>query len=128
MKLWLDTHIFLWFISADARLPDGIQAHIRDRDNEVYLRVISIWEAIIKNRIGKRPLPDSPETYLSKQRERHLISSLGLDEASVLQLAKIPLLHRDPFDRILICQAVEHDLTVATVDDAICNYSVKTLR
>lgn len=103
MKLLLDTHIFLWFISADARLPDHIRDHIRDNDHEVYLSVISIWEAIIKNRIGKLSLPESPEPYLSKQRERHLISSLGLDESSVFQLTKLPLLHRDPFDRILIC-------------------------
>ena len=128
MKLLLDTHIFLWFISADVRLPDVIQDHIRDPDNEVYRSVTSIGEAIIKNQIGRLPLPQSPETYLLEQRERHLLSSLPLDEAFVVQLAKLPLLHRDPFDRILICQAIEHDLTIATVDDAICNYSVKTLR
>jgi PIN domain nuclease of toxin-antitoxin system len=128
MKLLLDTHIFLWFISADARLPDMVRDHIRDPDNEVYLSVISVWEATIKNQIGRLPLPQSLETYLSRQREHHLISSLALDESSVIHLAKLPLLHRDPFDRILICQAIEHDLTIATVDEAICNYSVKTLR
>jgi len=103
MRLLLDTHIFLWFISAEGRLPDSIRDHIRNPDNEVYLSVISIWEAIIKNRIGRLPLPQPPEIYLSGQRERHLISSLALDEPSVIQLAKLPLLHRDPFDRILIC-------------------------
>jgi PIN domain nuclease of toxin-antitoxin system len=128
MRLLLDTHIFLWFISADSRLPDMISDHVRDLNNEVYLSVISIWEAIIKHQIGRLPLPQSPETYLSEQRRRHLISSLALDEASVNQLAKLPLLHRDPFDRILICQAMAHDLTIATVDDAICSYAIKTLR
>ena len=128
MRLLLDTHIFLWFISADARLPDMIRDHIRDPDNEVFLSAISIWEGVIKNQIGRLPLPQSPETYLAEQRGRHLISSLALDEPSVIRLAKLPLLHRDPFDRILICQAIEHDLTMATVDDTICNYSVRTLR
>ena len=128
MRLLLDTHIFLWFISADARLPRVIRDHIRDPDNDVYLSVVSIWEAMIKNQIGRLPLPQSPETYLPEQRERHRVSSLGLDEPSVMRLAKLPLLHRDPFDRILICQAMEHDLAIATLDAAIFSYAVKTVR
>jgi|SRR5205085_5338211 len=127
MRLLLDTHIFLWFISADTHLPEIIRDQIRNPDNEVYLSVISLWEAIIKHQIGRLPLPQSPETYLSEQRERHRISSLSLDEPSVVRLAKLPLLHRDPFDRILVCQAVEHDLIIATVDAAICNYAITTL-
>ena len=128
MRLLLDTHIFLWYISADQRLPDIVRDNIRDTQNEIYLSAVSIWEAIIKNQIGKLPLPNSPEIYLPEQRERHLISSLGLDESSVAQLVKLPRLHRDPFDRILICQALEHDLVIATTDDAICNYAVNVLR
>ncbi|HKS42728.1 MAG TPA: type II toxin-antitoxin system VapC family toxin [Blastocatellia bacterium] len=128
MNLLLDTHVFLWFISGDKRLPNVIRDSIRDSQNEVYLSVASIWEAIIKNRIGKLPLPASPEIYLPTQRERHFISSLFLDEASVMRLAGLPGIHRDPFDRILICQALQHDLTIATTDDAICAYSCKILR
>jgi PIN domain nuclease of toxin-antitoxin system len=70
------------------------------------------------------PLPEPPEIYLPKQREQHLISSLSLDEASVAQLAKLRLLHRDPFDRMLICQAVQHNLTIAIIDGAIRAYPV----
>jgi PIN domain nuclease of toxin-antitoxin system len=128
MNLLLDTHVFLWFISGDKRLPNIIRDSIRDSQNEVYLSVASIWEAIIKNHIGKLPLPASPEIYLPTQRERHFISSLFLDEASVMRLAGLPGIHRDPFDRILICQALQHDLTIATTDDAICAYSCKILR
>ena len=128
MNLLLDTHVFLWFISGDKRLPNIIRDSICDSQNEVYLSVASIWEAIIKNCIGKLPLPESPEIYLPAQRERHFISSLFLDEASVMRLAGLPGIHRDPFDRILICQALQHDLTIATTDDAICAYSCKILR
>ena len=124
MKLLLDTHIFLWYISGDNRLPDALRDDIRNGNNEVYLSVVSIWEAIVKYQIGKLPLPEPPEIYLPKQREQHLISSLSLDEASVAQLAKLPLLHRDPFDRMLICQAVQHNLTIATMDGAIRAYPV----
>jgi PIN domain nuclease of toxin-antitoxin system len=68
------------------------------------------------------------EEYLPEQRERHLISSLPLDERSVARLVTLPLIHRDPFDRMLIYQAVEHDLTIVTVDAAICVYTNNVLR
>jgi len=127
MKLLLDTHVFLWYISGDKKLTDEATEIIRNPTNEVYLSVVSLWEAIIKYQIGKLPLPQLPETYLPEQRDRHRISSLSLDEASVKQLAKLPALHRDPFDRMIICQAREHDMTIVTVDPSIRAYSVTVL-
>ncbi|MGK7956442.1 MAG: type II toxin-antitoxin system VapC family toxin [Crocosphaera sp.] len=127
MKILLDTHIFLWFISGDNRLSIDICNSIRDSGNEVYLSVVSIWECIVKYQLGKLPLPESPEIYLPKQRNRHQILNLNLDENSVTQLAKLPLLHRDPFDRMLICQALQNNLTIVTVDKAIRNYQVRIL-
>lgn len=127
MRLLLDTHIFLWFISGDKRLPEGMRDSIRDRNNEVYLSVVSLWEAIIKYRLGRLPLPEAPNIYLPIQRQKHQIASLSVDEASVSQLADLPKSHRDPFDRMLICQAIEHGLTIVTVDDAICAYPVAVL-
>jgi len=127
MRLLLDTHIFLWFISGDKRLPEGVRDIIRDLDNEVYLSVVSLWEAIVKYRLGRLPLPQPPDTYLPIQRQKHQIASLSLDEASVSQLADLPQIHSDPFDRMLICQALEHGLTVVTVDATICAYPVPIL-
>jgi PIN domain nuclease of toxin-antitoxin system len=127
MKLLLDTHVFLWFISRDNRLPDAMRESIRDLNNEVYLSVVSLWEVIIKHQLGRLPLPQPPEVYLPVQRERHQISSLSLDEASVSQLANLPLIHRDPFDRMLICQAMQHGLTIVTVDNAVGKYPVPVL-
>lgn len=127
MKLLLDTHVFLWYISGDKRLPGAMRDSIRDPNNEVYLSVVSVWETIVKYQLGKLPLPKPPESYLPLQREQHQLSSLPLDEASVSQLAKLPSIHRDPFDRMLICQAIEHGLTIATVDAAIYGYPVPIL-
>lgn len=127
MKILLDTHIFLWFISGDSRLSIDIRDTIRDSDNAVYLSVVSVWEAIVKYQLGKLPLPDSPEIYLPEQRERHQIASLAIDESSVAQLAQIPPLHRDPFDRMLICQALQNELAIATVDAAIRAYCVSVI-
>ena len=127
MKILLDTHIFLWFISGDRRLSTDLQDTIRDTDNAVYLSAVSVWESIIKYQLGKLPLPESPETFLPKQRNLHEIASLAVDETSVIQLAQLPPLHRDPFDRMLIAQALQNGLTIATVDGAIRAYSVEVI-
>lgn len=123
MKLLLDTHIFLWYITGDPRLPPSMTAIIRDPFNEVYLSVISIWEVIVKCKLGKLYLPQSPDIYIPQQRQRHKIESLPIDEDSVAKLIKLPLLHKDPFDRMLLCQALRYDLTVVSVDDAVRAYS-----
>lgn len=127
MNLLLDTHIFLWFISGDARLLGSLRQIIRNPENDVYMSVVSIWEVIIKYGLGKLPLPEPPEIYLPKQRRLHLIQSLPVDEDSVSQLSKLPLLHRDPFDRMLISQALQYNLTIATVDNAIRAYPVPVI-
>jgi PIN domain nuclease of toxin-antitoxin system len=128
MRLLLDTHIFLWFISKDERLPEPIKEQIQDSENDVYLSVVSLWEIITKSQIGKLALPEAAENYIPAQRERHQIECLNLDEASVTHLAKLPAFHRDPFDRMLICQSIEHGLTLVTVDDAIRQYPVSILK
>lgn len=127
MKLLLDTHIFLWFIGADGRLPGDLSDTIRDPDNEIFLSVVSVWEAIIKSNLDKLTLPGPPGVYLPKQRLRHSIASLPVDEASVAELATLPSLHRDPFDRLLVCQAIRHGLTLATLDQAVRSYPVAVI-
>ncbi|MDD1418633.1 type II toxin-antitoxin system VapC family toxin [Dolichospermum sp. ST_sed1] len=101
MKLLVDTHIFLWFITNNNRLSRKYCDSISNADNEIYLSVVSVWEAMIKYQLGKLALPESPDIYLPKQREKHLISSLSIDETTIAQLAKLPSLHHDPFDRLL---------------------------
>ncbi|KAA6183061.1 type II toxin-antitoxin system VapC family toxin [Thiohalocapsa marina] len=124
MNPLLDTHIFLWYISADSRLAPEIAQAIREPENRVYLSPVSLWECLVKHGLGKLPLPDAPETWLPRQRQRHGIATLDLDEASVRHLAKLPPLHRDLFDRMLICQAIEHGLVLVTVDEAVRQYPI----
>ena len=100
---------------------------IQDPANQVYLSVVSIWEVIVKHRLGKLPLPHAPEEYLPEQRQRHRISSMPMDEPSVTRLSSLPSIHRDPFDRMLICQAMEYNLTLVTVDDKISAYPVQVM-
>lgn len=127
MRLLLDTHVFLWYISADPKLPPRFRADIQDPANDVYLSVVSVWEAVIKHGLGKLPLPAPPASYLPQQRNAHGIATLPIDEDAMPHLAGLPLLHRDPFDRLMVAQALEHGLTVVTVDPDIASYGVPLL-
>ncbi len=127
MKLLLDTSVFLWFISGDDRLPAETRRLIRAPDHDVWLSVISLWEAVVKQQLGRLSLPAPAWSYLTTQRERHQIASLPLDDAAVRHLSKLPAVHRDPFDRMLVCQAIEHDLQLVTTDEFMRRYPVKTL-
>jgi PIN domain nuclease of toxin-antitoxin system len=124
MKFLLDTHIFLWFISGDKRLPAAMRNTILNLNNEVFLSVVSVWERILKNQIGKLPLPQNAGIYIPHQRRKHKIKSLNLGENAIKQLANLPNLHRDPFDRLLICQTLSGKMTILTVDAQIRAYSV----
>jgi PIN domain nuclease of toxin-antitoxin system len=127
MRLLLDTHVFLWYITADPRLPVSFQAAIQDPANEVFLSVVSIWEAVIKYELGKLPLPSPPADYLPRQRHAHGIAAMPIEEGAMQHLAGMPLLHRDPFDRLLIAQALQQGLTIATVDPQVLAYPIATL-
>ncbi|MBS0261946.1 MAG: type II toxin-antitoxin system VapC family toxin [Planctomycetes bacterium] len=124
MNLLLDTHVFLWYISDDPKLPVAIFNSIRDRSNHVYLSVVSVWEAVIKHKLGKLALPAPPAIFLPQQRESHEITSLPVDENAMQYLASLPTWHRDPFDRLLIAQTLQHQFVFATVDPEIAAYPV----
>ena len=125
MKLLLDTCTFLWWTENSPRLPKGVRSAVSDPADEVYVSTASIWEISVKHHVGRLPLPQPPERFCHEQRERHGFLSLPIDEASVLQLHRLPPLHKDPFDRILVCQAIEHGMTLLTPDRLIAQYSVR---
>ena len=123
MRLLLDTYIFLWLINDNSRLSSKYRQEIQNPNNEKFLSVVSLWECVIKYQIGKLKFPSSPETYLPIQRSKHLVKSLIVDENSITQLINLPLIYRDPFDRLIISQALQYDLTILTEDKAILAYS-----
>lgn len=126
MKLLLDTCTFLWLITDDPALSRKARDLFTDPVNEAYLSTISVWEIEVKFGLGKLPLPQAPERFIPAQRERHGVVTLPLEEQSVFYLSRLPSLHRDPFDRMLICQAIHHELTLLTPDPLITQYAVKT--
>lgn len=124
MKLLLDTCTFLWAVRGDAQLSGAAAALFRDPDNEVFLSAVSAWEIAVKHHLGKLPLADAPSAYVPRERRRHGIDALPLDEAATLMLGKLPAAHGDPFDRLLVCQAIHHGLVLLTPDPAIHRYPV----
>lgn len=125
MRLLLDTSTFLWFITGSPQLPERVTAAIRFPENDVYLSVVSFWEVLLKHRLGRFSLPDLPSTYIPGQRTHHRIEALPLQEAAVGHLAKLPSVHNDPFDRLLICQALEHDLSIVSSDRLMHAYPIR---
>jgi len=126
MKLLLDTCAFLWIIRDKPEASRTARALFSDAANEVYLSSVSAWEIAVKHRLGKLPLGDVPVRYVPAERDKHGIESLHLAESDTLVLDKLPLLHQDPFDRMLICQAIANQMVILTPDPLITQYPVLT--
>lgn len=127
MKILLDTCTFLWMITDDPKLSQQARKLFVDPENAVYLSVASTWEIAIKYKLGKLPLPQLPQKYIPSKRKQHDIDSLPLDEDATLHLTKLPDFHKDPFDRILICQAIVAGLIILTPDELITQYPVRSV-
>jgi len=123
----LDTCSFLWLVSDDPQFSAEARVVFSDPGNEVYLSPVSVWEISIKHQLQRLPLPEPPQQFVPAQRKAHRIDTLPLDEESVLQLPRLPAYHKDPFDRMLVCQAIAHGLTLLTPDPLITRYPVRTI-
>ena len=127
MRLLLDTCTFLW-IAADApELSPRVRALFESPEHEVFLSAASAWEIGVKHALGRLPLPQPPGRFVPAMREMHAIESLAIDEESVLQADRLPPLHRDPFDRLLVCQAIVHGLTILSPDPLVAAYPVRVV-
>lgn len=126
MNVLLDTVAFLWWVTDDQALSVKAAGLIRDPSRRVFLSPVSVWEIVVKHAHGKLPLPEDPATLVPRLRNDHGFEELPLTEGAVLQLGKLPAFHRDPFDRMLLCQAIEHGLTVVTPDEELRRYPVRT--
>ena len=124
MKLLLDTCALIWLMTGERPLPDRV---IRDlATNDVIVSAASAWEIAIKHAKGALRLSQPPHQLVPAARARYGFSSLAIDEESALHVAKLPLLHADPFDRILVSQAIVHGLTIVTPDPLVTQYPART--
>lgn len=123
MKLLLDTQCWLWWFAQPERLSEEAIANIADETNELWFSVASIWEMGIKVAIGKLPLPEPVDSYISSRMGQLDVRSLEITAPHALQASALPLYHRDPFDRMLIAQSQLEDMTLVSADSIFQQYS-----
>ena len=122
--LLLDTHAFLWWLDDNPRLGARARAAIADPDNTVLVSAATAWEIAIKTGLGRLELGEPPEDVLPREIERGGFRPLAISVEHALVVRTLPLHHRDPFDRLLIAQAVAEGLRLVTADGAFANYDV----
>lgn len=127
MKLLLDTQCWLWWFSQPEKLSEQAIETIADETNELWFSVASVWEMGIKVAIGKLPLPEPIDDYVSTRMSQLGSRSLKITASHALRVAGLPLYHLDPFDRMLIAQAQIEDMTLVSADSMFKQYEVSLL-
>jgi PIN domain nuclease of toxin-antitoxin system len=126
-RLLLDTHVWLWSISAPDRLSPQVREQLDDPTTELYLSVAAVWEIAIKHAAGKLRYSGSPQTQVPIHIRRSGVATLGITVDHALQAAALPMHHRDPFDRLMLAQAASEQLVFATANARLAAYGVPLL-
>jgi len=123
MNILLDTHVLIWALENNPTLSDDAGKSIIQGKNIVFVSSASIWEIAIKISLGKLEAPDN----LQEEIKLHRFTPLSITHDHAELAGKLPPIHKDPFDRMLIAQAITEKLTLVTRDEKICRYAVSTL-
>jgi PIN domain nuclease of toxin-antitoxin system len=124
MRLLLDTHAFLWWVEDDSRLSRKARAAIAEPGNNCFLSLASSWEMAIKISLGKLRLAAPLERFIPEQLAANGFRELAIDFRHVARVSRLPFHHRDPFDRLLVAQALEENLTVVSADRVFRTYGL----
>jgi PIN domain nuclease of toxin-antitoxin system len=127
MRLLLDTHSFLWFITGDDRLSKTARGLVEDLGNQPWLSLASLWEIAIKTSIGRLELARPFGELIPEQMNLNGIEALDIRVEHLAQVAQLPFHHRDPFDRLLIAQAKVEDMPIVGADEVFDIYSITRL-
>jgi len=127
VRVLLDTHVFLWWMEQNPRLDAAHFEAIEDPENEVFVSAASTWETMIKAALGKVELPDGFERILPDLIHRGQIAFLPINMEHTLEIRRLPAIHRDPFDRMLIAQARVENMRLASLDQMIRQYDAPLL-
>jgi len=123
VRILLDTHVLLWWLDDDASLSNAFRSAISSDRNEIWVSAISLAEISIKQAVAKLEAPFISDDLVAEQGMSHL----AFDAVHARKVRELPLHHRDPFDRMLIAQAIEEDLVFATVEEQMSRYDVRLL-
>ncbi|MEP7311516.1 MAG: type II toxin-antitoxin system VapC family toxin [Pseudomonadota bacterium] len=127
MRVLLDTHVFLWWVGGTRKLPSKAAATIRNPDNICLLSLASIWELAIKVSLGKLTLAQPVERFVVEQVAANTFETLEIRLAHLGQVERLPRHHGDPFDRLLIAQSLEEELSLVTADPVFRRYGIRRI-
>jgi len=127
MRVLVDTHVFLWWVEGGRALPAKARATLTDQDNECLFSLVSVWELAIKTGLGKLKLAVPVQRYVVEHVAANGFRMLDIRMAHVGRVESLAPLHGDPFDRLLIAQALEEKLPVVTADPIFRSYGVKRI-
>ena len=127
MRALLDTHTFLWWDLDDPQISPLAGETIASPDSELLVSVASLWEIAIKVSAGKLSLPSRIEHYIPARLADYRFRALPISSEHALRVASLPMIHRDPFDRLLVAQALVEGIPLVTSDPAIIRYDVETI-
>jgi PIN domain nuclease of toxin-antitoxin system len=127
VRVLLDTHAFLWWISDDRRLSNKSREIIGDGRNELFFSVASGWEISIKSGLGRLDVPEDLESFTADQLSRNAIQVLPIYLSHALHTRGLPDHHRDPFDRIIVSQAILEETPLLSADPQISRYPVEVI-
>ena len=127
MRLLLDTHSFLWFVSGSEKLSSTARGVIADLDNDAFISTASLWEIAIKASLGKLALTGPYGKLIPEQLEKNEIKELTISIDDLARVAELSLHHRDPFDRLIISQAIGRNLHIVGKDPEFDKYTVQMI-
>ena len=127
MRVLLDTHAFLWWITDDERLSAPARAAISSGDNLIFVSAATVWEIVVKSRLGRLPIREQIEGFIPAELEANAFQPLSITVRHALRLESLPDHHRDPFDRILVAQALAEEMPLISGDQAVRAYPVSTI-
>jgi len=127
MKILIDTCSFLWFIEDNPKLSSLAKNLIEDEDNEIFLSIISVWEIAIKTSIGKLSITDTLSEFIETQVKVNDIKLLNINLEDTYLVSSLPFHHKDPFDRLIISQAITGKLPIISYDSIFDSYPVSRL-
>lgn len=127
MRFLLDTHTLLWFLMGDARLSDTALDLIQEAENEAFISIASLWEIAIKVSLGKLTLAQEFHELFPSQLEHNDFQILPAEPEHLSHLIGLPFHHKDPFDRLIICQAIHENLPIIGCDRVFSSYPIQLL-
>ncbi len=127
MRLLLDTHVWIWWLTDPGRLSRPADSALRDPDSQLYLSPASTWELMVKSTAGRVTVSGSIEALVEEAISASGVQPLPIEHSHALRLRHLPAHHRDPFDRMLVAQAQSDGLILVTADSQLGAYDVETL-